>query len=224
MHAGGRRNIARLMESLPLPDCLGQILCFVSRKIQGMISGDLTKYRNIPRQYRQLMLCCFDQRQTKTFANLQGNSVGPDDVYLTLRGLRTLGVRLRRHRENGLKIARWLRTRPEVERVIHPALPEHPGHALWQRDFTGACGLFGFTLKTQNREALEAMLNHLRYFGMGYSWGGFESLLIPTHPEKTRTATQWRPAGHTLRIHVGLEDPEDLIADLEAGFRRLNDA
>ncbi len=163
-------------------------------------------------------------RQTKTFANLQGNSVGPDDVYLTLRGLRTLGVRLRRHRENGLKIARWLRTRPEVERVIHPALPEHPGHALWQRDFTGACGLFGFTLKTQNREALEAMLNHLRYFGMGYSWGGFESLLIPTHPEKTRTATQWRPAGHTLRIHVGLEDPEDLIADLEAGFRRLNDA
>jgi cystathionine beta-lyase len=136
--------------------------------------------------------------------------------------LRTLGVRLQRHRENGLKIARWLQTRPEVERVIHPALPEHPGHELWRRDFSGACGLFGCILKTHNRDALAAMLNHLRYFGMGYSWGGFESLLIPVQPRKSRTVTRWGPVGHTLRIHVGLEDPDDLIADLEAGFERLN--
>ena len=163
-------------------------------------------------------------RPVRDFARLLGGSVGPDDVYLTLRGLRTLGVRLQRHQDSGLRIARWLQSRPEVDRVIHPALPEDPGYALWQRDFTGACGLFGFVLKTRDREALAAMLKGLRYFGLGYSWGGYESLLIPVQPEKTRTATRWQPAGHTLRIHVGLEDPDDLITDLEAGLQRLNEA
>ena len=161
-------------------------------------------------------------RPVRNFARLLGGSVGPDDVYLTLRGLRTLGVRLQRHQDSGLRIARWLQSRPEVDRVIHPALPEDPGHALWRRDFTGACGLFGFVLKPRDRRALAAMLKGLRYFGLGYSWGGYESLLIPVQPEKSRTATSWRAAGHTLRIHVGLEDPDDLITDLEAGFERFN--
>jgi len=160
--------------------------------------------------------------RVRHFALLQGGCVGPDDMYLTLRGLRTLGVRLRQHQQSALTIARWLQTRPEVARVLHPGLPDDPGHVLWQRDFSGACGLFGLILHTDSRPALAALLNHMRYFGMGYSWGGFESLLIPTYPHKLRSATRWTAPGYTLRMHVGLEDPADLIADLEAGFARLN--
>jgi cystathionine beta-lyase len=160
--------------------------------------------------------------RVRTCARLLGNSVGPDDVYLALRGLRTLSVRLRRHQDNALAIARWLRARPEVLRVMYPALPEDPGHGLWRRDFTGACGLFGFVLAPVGRPALAAMLEGMALFGMGYSWGGYESLLIPTRPEKYRSATQWQPGGQTMRIHVGLEDLEDLLADLEAGFERLH--
>jgi len=153
-----------------------------------------------------------------------GIAPGPDDVYLALRGLRTMGVRLRQHHEAGLKIARWLSQRPEVERVMHPGLESDPGHAIWKRDFTGASGLFGFVLKSDRHEAVAAMMDSLRYHGMGYSWGGFESLLIPTSPQKARSATQWDPAGQTFRIHVGLEDPDDLIADLADGLQRFNDA
>lgn len=153
-----------------------------------------------------------------------GHCAGPDDVYLALRGLRTMGVRLARHHDSGLKIARWLAARPEVSRVMHPALPDDPGHALWKRDFSSACGLFGFVLKVKNQKALASMLEDLELFGMGYSWGGYESLLIPTWPEKSRVCDTWHPDGQTMRIHVGLEDPDDLIADLEAGFDRLNNA
>ncbi len=160
----------------------------------------------------------------RKFAYLSGNCVAPDDVYLALRGLRTLAVRLQRHQDSGLRIARWLQERPEVLRVMHPALPRDPGHGLWRRDFSGASGLFGFVLRPARREALAAMLNGMRYFGMGYSWGGYESLLIPTYPRKYRTATTWEPGGQTLRIHVGLEDPEDLTADLAAGLERLRRA
>ena len=146
---------------------------------------------------------------------------GPEDVYLGLRGLRTLGVRLARHQQSGLELARWLEARPEVARVLHPALPSDPGHALWRRDFTGASGLFAIILKPVSHAALAAMVDGLILFGMGYSWGGFESLILPFDPRDYRTATKWQAEGPALRLHVGLEDVEDLKADLDAGFARL---
>lgn len=153
-----------------------------------------------------------------------GICAGPDDLYLALRGMRTMGVRLQRHYESGLKIARWLAGRREVVCVMHPALEGDPGHEMWQRDFTGACSLFGFVLTSGDMTALAAMMDGLRFHGMGASWGGFESLLIPTWPNKSRSATRWDVSGQSMRIHVGLEDPDDLIADLEAGFERLRKA
>lgn len=155
-------------------------------------------------------------------ASALGYSVSADDCYLGLRGLRTLAVRLQRHQETGLALARWLQSRPEVSRVIHPALPDHPDHSLWLRDFRGACGLFAVQFNPYRRAALEAMLNGLGLFAMGFSWGGFESLVLLCDPSSIRTALAWpAAAGPLLRIHAGLEDPADLIADLEAGFRRL---
>ena len=153
-----------------------------------------------------------------------GGAVGPDDCYLALRGLRTLSVRLQRHQETGLALARWLQGRPEVARVLHPALSGDAGHALWRRDFTGASGLFAIELKPVPEPAVEAMLNGLELFGMGYSWGGFESLILPADPRPYRTAVPWTAAGPLIRIHAGLEDPEDLMADLDAGFTRLRAA
>jgi len=147
-----------------------------------------------------------------------GLCVGPDDMYLALRGLRTLGIRLARHYQSGLRVARWLAQRPEVLRVLHPALESDPGHKIWQRDFSGACGLFSIVLKPTSQESVYAFMNELTLFGMGYSWGGFESLVISFDCAEYRTATQWTPGGPTLRFHIGLEDPEDLIADLERGF------
>jgi cystathionine beta-lyase len=146
---------------------------------------------------------------------------GPEDTYLGLRGLRTLSVRLARHQQSGLELARWLGARPEVGRVLHPALPSDPGHTLWSRDFTGASGLFAVILKPTSHAALAAMLDGLSLFGMGYSWGGFESLILPFDPRDYRTATTWQAEGPALRLHVGLEDVEDLKGDLEAGFARL---
>ncbi|HEV7462467.1 MAG TPA: cystathionine beta-lyase [Methyloceanibacter sp.] len=146
---------------------------------------------------------------------------GPEDVYLGLRGLRSLGVRLERHQRSGLEIAQWLAGRPEVARVLHPALPSGPGHALWKRDFTGASGLFSIVLKPCAQGAVAAILDGLSLFGMGYSWGGFESLILPFDPAAYRTATTWQAEGPALRLHIGLEDVGDLKADLEAGFARL---
>jgi len=150
-----------------------------------------------------------------------GLCTGPEDVYLGLRGLRSLGVRLARHQASALEIARWLGDRPEVSRVLHPALPSDPGHALWKRDFTGSSGLFAVVLKPAAAEAVAAMLDGLELFGMGYSWGGFESLILPFDPSEYRTATKWRGEGPALRLHIGLEDVDDLKADLDAGFARL---
>jgi cystathionine beta-lyase len=153
-----------------------------------------------------------------------GNHAAPDDCYLTLRGLRTAALRLPHHQAQGLALARWLAGRPEVERVLHPALPDDPGHRLWARDFTGASGLFSIVLRPEiGPPAVAAMLDGLELFGMGYSWGGFESLIVPAHPERLRTAVPWR-AGATLRLHAGLEDIDDLVDDLDRGFARLNAA
>jgi cystathionine beta-lyase len=146
---------------------------------------------------------------------------GPEDVFLALRGLRTLAVRLKEHERQGLEMARWLAARPEVARVLHPALEDAPGHAIWKRDFKGASGLFSVILKPCSTDALAAMLDGLELLGMGFSWGGFESLVIPFDCATYRTATRWQPEGPALRFHIGLEDLEDLKADMDAGFSRL---
>ena len=150
-----------------------------------------------------------------------GLCVGPDDMYLALRGLRTLGVRLDRHFQSGLRVARWLEQRPEVLRVMHPALERDPGHNIWKRDFTGACGLFSVIFNPTSEQSVHAFLNELALFGLGYSWGGFESLAILFDCTEYRTATKWAPGGPTVRLHIGLEDPDDLIADLERGFAAM---
>ena len=155
---------------------------------------------------------------------LLGVCAGPDDVFLALRGLRTLAVRLAQHHRSGLEIARWMASRPEVIRVLHPALEGDPGHAIWKRDFTGASGLFSVVLKAAPQKAVDALLDTVELFGMGYSWGGFESLIIPFDCAPYRTATTWAPGGPTLRLHIGLENVEDLKADLARGFAAFNGA
>ena len=149
---------------------------------------------------------------------------GPEDVFLALRGLRTMDLRLREAERQALAMARWLQARPEVLRVLHPALEEHPGHALWRRDFTGSSGLFSIILRPATPDAVAAMLDGLELFGMGYSWGGYESLIIPFDPTGYRTATRWEPGGPCLRLQIGFEDVADLQADLDRGFARLRSA
>jgi len=153
-----------------------------------------------------------------------GGCPGSEETYLGLRGLRTLAVRLERHQRSALEVARWLAGRSEVARILHPALPADPGHALWKAQYTGASGLFSIVLTPTPRKALAAMLDGLELFGMGYSWGGFESLIVPFNPTRYRTATQWTADGPALRLHIGLDDVGDLTADLEAGFERMNAA
>lgn len=150
-----------------------------------------------------------------------GINPGPEDVQLALRGIRTMGVRLERHWESGVRVAKWLQTRPEVLRVMHPALESDPGYALWKRDFNGASGLFSFILKPEAENNIAAFFDSLALFGMGYSWGGYESLAIPFDCSAYRTATKWNPGGPAVRLHIGLEDPEDLIEDLVAGLAKL---
>ena len=150
-----------------------------------------------------------------------GVTASSDDCFLGLRGLRTLPTRLARQQASGFAIAEWLRARPEVKEVLHPGLPGARGHELWKRDFRGASSLFGVVLHPVAEARIAAMLDGLELFSMGWSWGGFESLVIPTWPERTRTATTWNPGGPCLRFAIGLEEPEDLVADLEAGFARL---
>jgi cystathionine beta-lyase len=157
----------------------------------------------------------------KNAHGLMGLCVGPDDVFLALRGLRTMAVRLKQHNQSGMTVARWLKARPEVARVMHPGLESDPGHAIWKRDFTGASGLFSIELKPVDEKAVYAFMNELALFGMGFSWGGFESLVIIFDCADYRTATKWAPSGPTLRFHIGLEDPGDLIADLEGGFKAM---
>ncbi|TAL80833.1 MAG: cystathionine beta-lyase [Beijerinckiaceae bacterium] len=149
---------------------------------------------------------------------------GPEDVFLALRGLRSMELRLREAERQGLIMAEWLAGREEVMQVLHPALPSCPGHAIWKRDFSGASGLFSVVLAPCPQKAVAALLDGLTLFGMGFSWGGYESLVIPFDCRTYRTATKWAPEGPALRFSIGLEDTDDLKADLEAGFARLKSA
>jgi len=150
-----------------------------------------------------------------------GFCVSPDDCYLALRGFRTIGVRMKQQMANALEVARWLQARPEVQRVLYPALENDPGHAIWKRDFDGAASLFGLVLHAAPREKVAAFVNALQLFGIGSSWGGYESLVTAPQPEKVRTATEWNPGGPVIRLHIGLEDPADLVADLAQAFSHL---
>jgi cysteine-S-conjugate beta-lyase len=149
-----------------------------------------------------------------------GQYASPDDCWLALRGVRTMGVRMERQMASALEVAAWLQTRPEIAKVLYPALPGAPGHELWKRDFTGACSLFGVVFTPDVTEAaMDAMTNALQLFGIGSSWGGFESLAVPT--AVIRTAGSGDFGGRMLRLHIGLEEPADLIADLEQGLAML---
>jgi cysteine-S-conjugate beta-lyase len=175
-----------------------------------------------------------------------GICVGGDDAFLILRGMRTIDLRMRRHQDSALHVARWLERRPEVARVLHPALPSHPGHALWRRDFSGSSGLFSFELRrdallapapgeaalTSDAEShaeariarkLAALSERRRHYRIGYSWGGYESLIMPAKISALRTVAPWA-GGPLVRLHIGLEDPADLIGDLEAGFAAMHAA
>jgi cysteine-S-conjugate beta-lyase len=163
------------------------------------------------------------QRLRRTAQQL-GQVISPDDAYLALRGLRTLDVRMRQHQESGLTIARWLSQQPQIAKVLHPALPDCPGHATWQRDFSGSAGLFSFVLDGGDDEAAASLIDGLELFGIGYSWGGYESLALPVDPAPDRTATKWQTEGPVIRLNIGLEDCDDLIADLAKGLERYEKA
>jgi cysteine-S-conjugate beta-lyase len=156
----------------------------------------------------------------KAVADL-GYSVSPEDCYLALRGFRTIGVRMRHQMQSALTVARWLESRPEVQRVLYPALESDPGHAIWKRDYSGAAALFSFVLQPCDDKQVAAFIDSLQLFGIGSSWGGYESLVVLADIARFRSATRWNPGGPTIRLHIGLEDPEDLIADLEQGLRRF---
>jgi cystathionine beta-lyase len=173
----------------------------------GLVSANAKWERRLRATYDALAIC-----------------PGPEDAFLALRGLRTMELRLREAERAGLELARWLAARDEVAHVIHPALATHPDHALWTRDFSGSTGLFSIVLKPVSQNALAAMLDRLALFGLGYSWGGYESLVLPFDCKTYRTATQWKPEGPALRFSVGLEDLDDLKEDLDAGFARLRAA
>jgi len=161
-------------------------------------------------------------RQLKDTTLAFGEIAAPDDCYQALKGMRSMGARLRQQQAAALDVARWLQDRSEVKRVLYPALEGNPGHHLWQRDFTGASSLFGVLLHETSEKAVARMVDNYRYFKIGASWGGFESLVIPANPAAYRTAPPWDESGYLLRYHIGLEDPQDLISDLADGFQRLH--
>jgi len=179
-------------------------VCGHSDVVMGMLSCKAPHVDALKRYYKNI-----------------GESVSGDNAYLALRGLRTIGVRVQQHQANALKVATWLEQRPEVARVCYPALPSDPGHAIWKRDMQGASGLFALELKPTPRDNLAAFMNSLHHFGMGYSWGGYESLIIAYKPAAVRTVTSWPKDTMMLRLHIGLEDPDDLIADLAQGFEAM---
>lgn len=163
-------------------------------------------------------------RRVRRTAQQLGQVISPDDAYLALRGLRTLDVRMRQHQEAALAIAHWLADQPQVARVLHPALPDCPGHAVWRRDFSGSAGLFSFVMQGGNADAVAAFVDGLALFGIGYSWGGYESLALPVDPAPDRTATEWTAEGPVIRLNIGLEDCDELTADLAKGLERYEKA
>ena len=164
----------------------------------------------------------------RTFKALQrtayqlGQTCSPDDAFLASRGIRTLAVRLKVHEENALKVAAWLKDQPEVARVLHPAFEDCPGHEIWDRDFAGSTGLFSIVLKGGDYPDTAALVDDLKLFNMGFSWGGYESLILPSDPRGCRSVTEWKGEGPVVRIHIGLEDTDDLIEDLAAGLKRYS--
>jgi cystathionine beta-lyase len=161
--------------------------------------------------------------QLREHSYLMGYCTSPDDVYLASRGLRTLGVRMAQHEKNALKVANWLATRPEVDHIRHPAFESCPGHEFFKRDFSASNGLFSFVLKGGNLKSITALVENMQHFKMGFSWGGYESLILGVFGiDKLRTATTWDSSKPLIRLHIGLENVDDLIADLEAGFERFN--
>ena len=160
-------------------------------------------------------------KQIRESAHNLGSCPGPEDIYLGIRGLKTLSIRLKKHQENAMKIIEWFLRQREVNRVLYPALPDNPGYKIWKKDFKGASGLFGVVLENTRKDLIYKMLNNLKLFNMGYSWGGYESLILPVNPEKIRDTYKWNHMDLTLRIHAGLEDPEDLINDLKDNFNIL---
>ena len=162
------------------------------------------------RAFKKLSRCTFQM----------GHTVSADDAYLTLRGMRTLAVRLKEHEAAALTVANWLSDHPLVHQVLHPALPSCPGHDHWKRDFNGSSGLFSIVLNCGERDDTAVMVDHMKLFKMGFSWGGYESLILPCNMAGTRSATRWDAPGPVLRLHIGLEDTNDLIADLDAGLER----
>ncbi len=160
----------------------------------------------------------------KDAAMFTGNGPGAHEAYLGLRGLRTMGVRLERHGRNTLRVTRWFAQQKGVHKVLYPALPDDPGHAIWRRDFDGASGLFSVMFEPFEKKAVAAFVDDLEHFLIGASFGGYESLVLPFDPSKNRTATEWRAPGPCLRFHIGLEDPDDLIADLDKGLARMRAA
>lgn len=173
----------------------------------GLVSANERCWKALRQTFDQMSICA-----------------GPEDVFLALRGLRTMGLRVREAGLRGLEIARFLQQQPEVKRVLHPALPDDPGYVIWRRDFKGATGLFSIVLHPASQDAVAAMVDGLELFGIGASWGGYESLILPFDCTSYRTATKWAPGGPTLRLQIGLEDPEDLKRDLAAGLARLKAA
>lgn len=161
------------------------------------------------------------ERSIRESAHNLGSCPGPEDIYLGIRGLKTLSIRLEKHQKNALTIIEWLKTRKEIDRILYPAISENYGYKIWKRDFLGASGLFGITLKTTKISLVHKMLNKLQLFNIGYSWGGYESLILPVNPEKHRSTYQWQNEGATLRIHAGLEDSDDLINDLKENINIL---
>lgn len=173
----------------------------------GLVSANERSWKALRNTYDEMAICA-----------------GPEDMFLALRGMRSMLLRLKEQEKAALDIAHWLKGRPEVLKVLHPALPDCPGHDIWKRDFKGSSGLFSIILKPASQKAVAAMLDDLALFGMGYSWGGFESLIIPFDCSTYRAVTAWAPGGPALRIQIGLEDVEDLKIDLDAGFARLRAA
>ena len=147
-----------------------------------------------------------------------------DDCYLALRGFRTIGVRMKQQMANAIQVAHWLQKRPEVKRILYPALESDPGHAIWKRDFEGAASLFSLVLNPVNKKQITAFVNALKLFGIGSSWGGYESLVTAPNIAPLRTATRWTADGPVIRLHIGLEDPEDLLADIAQAFARMTAA